>query len=262
MSAFRAPRLQRLDRICRLHRFGGRPSRALTCLLVAVLALSLAGCAYRGYIDQPITLKATWFSYIAGDDIRRACVPGGFDRYRLVYNGSYEEQLRAYDLVEVDGGGARLTTRVLGEMEAQAVIRDPSDLQAPWRWTRAETPLSPGAYLEIVAALWDSGFRRPANGARDFLSTEFYWIVSGCQDGTFLFNAWRFGEEAYAALAFPQLMLRHDETGIEVNPPRAASPLDRLGAHRPTGRRGSANTPHIFRIKVGPEGLLGRGPVL
>ena len=44
----------------------------------------LAGCTYRGEIDQPATLKATWFSYLNGDDIRSACADGTPVRYRLV----------------------------------------------------------------------------------------------------------------------------------------------------------------------------------
>ncbi len=228
--------------------------------LLAILALS--ACAYQGYIDQPVTIKATWYSYLAGDDIRQTCVPNGLPRYRLVYNGRYEEQLRSYEVVGLDDGGARLVARVLGPMQATAVIRDPSDLQAPWRWTKSETRLSPQDFADFKAALDRSGLRRPVDGTSDFLSTEFYWIVSACDKGEFLFNAWRFGTERYAALTFPEVLLKHDQTGIALNPPRPASPLDRLEARRPTGPRASDATPHVFRVKVGPDGLVGMGPYL
>ena len=77
----------------------GAALRAAASLGLILGLAVLAGCAYRGGIDQPVTLKATWFSYLNGDDIRSACVPGAPPKYRLVYNGNYDEQLRAYELV-------------------------------------------------------------------------------------------------------------------------------------------------------------------
>ena len=50
-------------------------------------AIWLSGCTYQGHIEEPVTIKATWYSYLAGDDIRQTCVPNGLPRYRLVYNG-------------------------------------------------------------------------------------------------------------------------------------------------------------------------------
>ena len=227
-----------------------------------VVGLALAACAYRGHIDQPVTIKATWYSYLAGDDIRQSCVPNGLARYRLVYNGSYEEQLRSYDVVGLEDGGARLVARVLGPMRAFAVIRDPSDLQAPWRWTESETRLSAAEFAAFKAVLEASGLRRPRDGTADLISTEFYWIVSACEGGEFLFNAWRYGTERYAALRFPEVLLGYDETGIALNPPRPVNPLDRLEARRAVGRKADPDTPNVFRVKVGPDGLVGMGPYL
>ncbi len=225
-------------------------------------AIWLSGCTYQGHIEEPVTIKATWYSYLAGDDIRQTCVSNGLPRYRLVYNGRYEEQLRSYDLVGLDDGGARLVSRVVGQMQALAVIRNPFDLQDPWRWTKSEARLSSQAFADFKAVLDQSGLRQRRDGTTDLLSTEFYWIVSGCEKGEFLFNAWRFGTETYAALRFPDALLGYDETGIELNPPRPVSPVDRLGTRRPLGRRASADTVHVFRVKVGPEGLVGMGPYL
>jgi hypothetical protein len=57
-------------------------------------------------------------------------------------------------------------------------------------------------------------------------------------------------------------LLAYGETGIELNPPRPVSPVDRLGARRTLGRRASAAAVHVFRVKVGPDGLVGMGPYL
>lgn len=239
-----------------------RPIGALIPIAGLLALFGLAACTYQGHIDQPVTLKATWYSYLAGDDLRRTCGAGGPPRYRLVYNGRYEEQVRSYDLAGLEGGGARLVSRVVGPMQALAVVRDPLDLQDPWRWTKSETRLSPQAFADFKARLEQSGLRQRQSGTRDLLSTEFYWIVSGCEGGQFLFNAWRFGTEAYAALRFPEVLLAHDETGVALNPPRAADPLDRLRARRPLGQRGGGDRVHLFRVKVGPDGLVGMGPYL
>ena len=62
----------------------GRPG--LSALLAG---LALLGCAYQGEIDNPLTVRVTWFSYLGGSDIAAACGPGARERYRIIYNGRY-----------------------------------------------------------------------------------------------------------------------------------------------------------------------------
>lgn len=170
---------------------------------VALAVVLLAGCTYRGTIDQPITIKLTWYSYLAGEDIRQTCVDSALPHYRLIYNGHYDEQIRSYEVVAKDDDGAHFTARVLGPMRAFAVIRDPLDLQDPWRWTVSEARLGPEGFAAFVSVLEDSGLWRPFAATMNLLSTEFYWVASGCRDGQFVFNAWRFDTPRYDALAFP-----------------------------------------------------------
>src|SRR3546814_378669 len=90
--------------------------RAAAVLLPCLL---LAACLYRGNIDDPMTIKATWLSYLNGDDMRAACVEGAPLQYRLIYNADYDEQLRSYEVTgtpgsDGDAGGGRLVVRVLG----------------------------------------------------------------------------------------------------------------------------------------------------
>jgi len=60
-----------------LFRVGSFAQRRAARLLAVVLAGGvLAGCAYRGDIDNPAPIKATWFSYLNGEDLRAACVEG------------------------------------------------------------------------------------------------------------------------------------------------------------------------------------------
>ncbi len=56
-------------------------------------------------IDNPAVRKVAWFSYLDGNDIREAARPGAPDRFRLVYNGQYEKQIRSY---EITAGESRI----------------------------------------------------------------------------------------------------------------------------------------------------------
>ena len=245
----------------RIHKVNGRGGARRLGLGLWLLCGLLAACTYQGYIEEPVTLKLTWYSYLAGDDIKMTCVPGTLPRYRLVYNGHYDEQLRSYEVVGLDGGGAAFKARVLGPSRAQALVSNPLDVQDPWRWTISETQLGPESFADFAATLEANGAKNPLRGGMSLLSSEFYWIASGCRDGRFLFNAWRYGTPRFDALTFPETLLAYDKTEIEINPPRPVDPADRLGSNRPVGARGN-DRPRPFVIKVGPGGLMGRGPWL
>ena len=90
--------------------------------IYGVIALSfsglLAGCAYHGSsasnLDNPAVQKFAWFSFLDGNDLREACAalgPKAPARYRLVYNGQYEKQLRIYEIEAQPSGGANLRAR-------------------------------------------------------------------------------------------------------------------------------------------------------
>src|SRR3982750_1992701 len=88
---------------------------AVVLSLSAPSAAVLAGCAYYGDaatdIDNPAVQKFAWFSFLDGHDIREACAalgPKAPARYRLIYNGQYEKQLRVYEIDAVPSGGANL----------------------------------------------------------------------------------------------------------------------------------------------------------
>ena len=131
-------------------------SRKFSALVatLACVAATLAGCAYTGSIGEPVGRKFQWFSYIAGDDIKARCTPGSPAQYRLVYNGHWDEQVRAYDLRRsvISGGGAMLWTQVFGGgMALNAVSL--SDPQGPWRGQGAERRLSEDEYLRLIRAV-------------------------------------------------------------------------------------------------------------
>ena len=120
------------------------------------------------------------------------------------------------------------------------------------RWTISESVLSPAQMSELERALAASGAFEPAPDGLRLASEEFYWIAALCQNGRFFFNAWRYPSPRYAALRFPEVLLRYDETGIPVNRPREISYLERRGSPIQAGDP----TPR-FQLQVGENGLRG-----
>lgn len=218
---------------------------------VTCITILLAGCTYRGDIDNPAVRKVSWFSYLDGTDIRTACAEGAADSYRLVYNGRYEEQLRSYEITADGAGGAYLVARAKGGANAFDVSLD--DVLAPWRWKRAEGRLSPAELQQFVALLEQSGqFAGAPDGLRLF-SGDFYWVGSACRDGAFHYHAWAFSNDGFAQLRFAEFLFKHDQTGWAVNPPRRIPASEFLG---PQGRM--EDQTHIrFWLQVRENGLGG-----
>ncbi len=212
--------------------------------------LLLAACTYRGGVDEPVTLRATWFSYLDGSDLRAACGPGAVDRYRLVYNGRYQEQLRSYEVTADGAGGAIVVARAIGPANLTTLRLD--DLQAPWRWTRAEARFAPAEMAAFESALGQSGlFDAPPDGLR-LNSWEFYWVASGCRNGAFAFSAWVHPSARWDALAFPDLLFARDGTAVAVNPPRPLPASERFG---PPGGREERGAETRFTLQVRGKGL-------
>ena len=218
---------------------------------VTCITFLLAGCTYRGDIDNPGVRKVSWFSYLDGTDIRTACAEGAADSYRLVYNGRYEEQLRSYEITADGAGGAYLIARANEGANAFHVSFD--DVFAPWRWKRVEAQLSPAEFQQFVTLLEQSGqFAGAPVGLRLF-SGDFYWVGSACRSGAFHYHAWAFSNDAFAQVRFAEFLFKHDQTGLAVNPPRKIPASEFLG---PQGRT-DEQTEIRFWLQVREDGLGG-----
>jgi hypothetical protein len=224
--------------------------------LAVAFTATLTGCMYEGGIGEPVARKFTWFSYIAGDDIKARCTPGSPAHYRFVYNANWSEQVRAYDLRRsvIVGGGATLWTQVFGGNAAlNAVII--SDPQGPWRGQGAQTRLSEEQYLTLIRAVEASGFGQPSPEGLRLDSWDFYWVVTACANGRFHMNAWRHPSDRFAAITFDRVLFPLDTAGVPVNPPRRIEPaLERTKADREGG--------YYFQLMVGQNGFAGRLPPL
>jgi len=231
-----------------------RPSRTRRskrrATLAAVALAILSGCAYGGGIEGPGVQKTSWFSYLNGDDIRRECTEDSVSRTRLVYNGQYEEQIRAYEMVGDGAGGAYYTARVQTPASLTRITLD--DPLAPWRWQTSEILLSPPEVEGFESALRDSNaFGPPPSGLR-LHSREFYWVTIACSDGRVRFNAWKHPSERYAQIAFDDWLLRFDRTGV---PFREARPVDASERLRDRVTRGDDDSSVNFDLVVGENGF-------
>jgi hypothetical protein len=202
----------------------GRMGRAVRS--AAVLAVTLiAGCMYRtGFNEYPGVRSLTWYSYAGGQDIRTGCAPG-HDIYRVIYNGNWQEQVRTYDLgPSATGSGGVMDERIFaggaGFTLATTLTLPLNDPLEPTRSVDAQTRLSEADYRALLAALTADGLGQPGPADARLGSWQFWWASAACINGSFFYNAWIYPTPRFAALRFPALLLRHDQTGVPVNAPR------------------------------------------
>lgn len=224
--------------------------------IAAMAALAVAGCQYRG-ADNPVARKFSWTSYLDAQDIRESCRPGAPERWRLVYNAVYQEQVRAYELEATPDGGARLAAKVTTSGNLASLDIDPAapDPFQPWRDKVAKTDLRPQDLAAFRAALKASGVFAPAPVGQDLDSDGFYWIVAGCAEGRMVFTGWQWPAPAFKALAFDKHLFAWDFTGVAVNPPRPTSKFELYGKANPLPSEDRA-----FLVRIGQGGLWGLGP--
>ncbi len=215
----------------------------------------LGACAQGQPIDNPLTQKASWFSYINGDDLRAACGPGSAEEYRLVYNGRYNEQLRTYEVQGLQSGTGILTARAQGPANVSSMPLN--DVLAPWRWKKAQALMSAEEMGQFRQALVQSGFFEDPPVGEQLNSPGFYWVAVACIDKRIYFNAWQHPSPRFDALTFPQLLFAKDATQMPVNPPRELTPGQRNVAFRAGRIQGDADPG--FLLVVGEAGLGSAG---
>ena len=228
-----------------------RDFREILTIVLGTAALTVAGCAYRGDVDNPVVRKVAWFSYLDGADIRSGCAEGAPDSFRLVYNARYEEQLRSYEITADGTGGAYLVARAKAPANAFDISLD--DVLAPWRWKKSEMRLSPDQYQRFLMLIEESGqFAGAPSGLRLF-SGDFYWVGSACRNGVFAYDAWLYSRDEFREVRFADFLFSHDQTGLAVNPPRRIPANEYL---TPPGRQEDRNEIR-FWLQVRENGLGG-----
>lgn len=217
---------------------------------LAGLGLLLAACQSPGPVDNPMAQSLTWFGYMDGQDIRAACGTPGPDRLRFVYNGTWDSQVRTYDII-ADPDGAQVESRVLGQGNVSRVLIRGFNLLAPWEATKGVTRIDRAAFERLRAALMSSGFADPAPRGRWLRSDAYFWVVAACLDGRYHWNAWasdwpRSSGHDIERVAFVDDLMQADRTGIAYRPPRP----QQLPNWDSRGERSGG-----FRLEVGAAGL-------
>lgn len=183
----------------------------LSALLVA--ATALASCTWTGGdIGDPLERKAHWFSFVEGSDIRSTCEPGTPDRFRLVYNAVYDDQLRIYEL---DSLRRLLVVRAVNQGSTARLSAD--DLLAPYRAVRAEAQLDQAGYDRLVESFAKGGMFAPPPVGLELPSHSYYWTAAMCRNGRYGFTAWKYPSAAFAAMGFDAQLFALDTTGVPVN---------------------------------------------
>jgi hypothetical protein len=218
-------------------------------LFAILAALAVTACSNVERAREPVTGRLSWFALLEGRDLRAACVAGAPARYRLVYNGDYEDQTRVYNLVRT-AEGARLQTVV--SAANISLFSYSSNYRNPWRAERESTAsLDLEAYRALARAIEADGFGAPTRTDIAFASWDYYWIVAACAEGQFHINGWRVADGANPALTFPELLRAHDKTEI----PFAEPGPNAYAAYRDRVR--DLGDDRSFEVRLTESGIFG-----
>lgn len=233
---------------------GATRAIAVRVAILCGLAGLVSACVFDGASPSFLGSRTTWFSFLSGSDFRQACLDGGPDRTRLVYNADFNRQARAYDIVIQPAGSAEMEHWV----DRGVTFGPGGNLLLDPVGTRASRVLLTSLEVdELESALVASGvFEPPPVGLR-LDSRRVYWLVSGCRDGGFFLTAFRAPSAAFDAVTFDQVIFDHDITGVPVRPfsPGDASPSSLTC--RDGNRDPARNESVCFLVTVGSSGLRG-----
>ena len=219
---------------------------------MGLVVMILSSCSYQGGSEQPAIRKFTWFSYIAAEDIRTRCDYSSDSQYRFVYNGVYNEQVRTYDISQVEKDRYKIKINVTEEADFSSIslnLDDP-DLFQPWRPKSSVTNVSIKDVDILQKTLRNIGFFDSPPPSKNLSSINFYWIVSVCIDGEFSQNAYFWPDDKFKKAQFPKLLSIWDFTDIPINPPRETTNF------RIYGTTETKNFRNHFNLKFGSNGLL------
>ena len=181
------------------------------------LAGVLSACTATLNTDSnPFLRKFGWFSYLEGGDFRNSCET---DRYRMVYNAVYTEQIRIYN---VTPSSAQLHTRIMNTANAKDLesVETWQKMLSPWNGQVKDITLSPSELSGLVDDLEKSGAFGQPNVGEELPSKGFYWTIAACQSGKYHFTGFTWPSEKWANLSFADRLFALDTTDLPVNPPR------------------------------------------
>ncbi|OSQ44689.1 hypothetical protein THS27_05815 [Thalassospira sp. MCCC 1A01428] len=203
-------------------------------------AAILAGCSYTATSDiaNPVVRKASWFSYLNGDDLRTACSAGEAEgRIRIVYNADYYKDVRTFDVTPQTGtDNFTMVSHMFGPLDVSEMnvsVRSPLGAFSgePVRQT-----LTRQQYLTLTDAMQEDGFGTQNRDGLRLHSENYYWVALGCSQKQITLAAWANGDDDLRDLHFP-IVLQKVAGQVDPLPPApdpdvALSPDPTIGHDR------------------------------
>ncbi len=189
-------------------------------LLAFLVPMILGACQTDGEIDNPAQRRATWFSFLSGEDIASDCVASGRDRLRLIYYADRDVQVRIYD-IDLDVTPepqvrSRVLTFTANDWFPWPILTDPT---RPFRPFESVARISPDAAQDIVQELLDAGWwTDPPPIGRKIASHSYAWLIAGCHEGRFAYQVFEYPDDAFLDFRFPATLFANDTTDIDVTP--------------------------------------------
>lgn len=209
-------------------------------------------------VDTPIVRSLNWFGYVGGDDIRAACIPGGRNHIRLVYNALWEEQVRTYEIFLQPDGTAGLNFGVLADQGnvSNLLVGGGGDVLNPWRMRQGQRLLNVGETRQLMGLLQASAaFGPPRDGLR-LPDNDFWWTIASCRNGVWGFQAYHYPTDGFVNVKFAEQLFAWDNVKVPVNRPRKLEPAEfRRDFDSKSAQRGRGDR---WMLVVGKDGLRPR----
>ena len=228
-------------------------------LAALMTGLSVAACEmpYEQAIETPVTRTFRWFGYVGGDDVRADCTRGGRNHIRAVYNGLWEEQVRAYDIALQPDGTAALTSRVIVHQAIVSSIElhNLGDLTSPWNAKVGQRVLSRDETGNLLGLLQQSAAFGPPRAGQRLPDNDFWWTVASCRNGAWGFQAYHFPTDGFANARFAERLFALDPVEVPINRPRRLEPAELRYDTIKGPQRGRADR---WQLVVAKDGLAAR----
>ncbi|HAE00293.1 MAG TPA: hypothetical protein DCG04_02240, partial [Rhodospirillaceae bacterium] len=106
---------------------------------------------------------------------------------------------------------------------------------------------------DLLASGWST---RPAPVGKKIASTSFAWLVAGCRDGEFSFQAYEYPDADFQALTFPEILYQIDQNDIAVRQPPTDGKRITLTPNQAMGGRSAADEGgFIYNMRVNANGV-------
>lgn len=185
--------------------------KGISIAALAVVGLSfLAGCSYTKQqdISNPVVRKATWFSYLNGDDIRTACSAGEAEgRIRMVYNAKYYKETRSFDISPMRASDDfTMVSHIFGPIDVSAINVEANAPLGAFGGDQVTKTLSRQDYLRLTDALQQDGFGTQERDGLRLHSQNYYWVAIGCSQKHITLAAWTSAKDDLRSLHFPKVL--------------------------------------------------------